>query len=62
MLTVQQLMTVSTAEQIIDKGLSVGMSRKKFYKEIYKDVRAKVELFAELHGQSEVIRKQLNLE
>lgn len=61
-LTVQQLMTVSSAEQIIDKGLSVGMSRKKFYKEIYKDVRAKVELFAELHGQSEVISKQLNLE
>lgn len=57
-LTIQQLMTVSSAEQIIDRGLKDGMSRKKFYKEIYKDVRNKVKLFAELHGKSEVIAAQ----
>jgi len=60
-LTTRQLMTVSSAEQIIDRGLKDGMSRKKFYKEIYKDVRTKVELFAELHGKSEVISKQLGI-
>jgi len=61
LMTTQQLMTVSSAEQIIDRGLRDGMSRKKYYKDIYKDVRAKVELFADLHGQSEVISKQLDL-
>lgn len=30
-------------------------------KEIYKDVRGKVELFAELHGKSEIISKQLSI-
>lgn len=58
-LTTQQLMTCSSAEQIIDRGLKDGMSRKRYYKEIYKDVRSRVELFAELHGKSEVISKQL---
>ena len=58
-LTVQQLMTCSSAEQIIDKGLATGMSRNKYYKEIYKDVRGKVELFAELHGQSDVISREM---
>ncbi len=62
LMTTQQLMTVSSAEQIIDRGLQDGMSRKKYYKEIYIEVRAKVELFAELHGQSEVISKQLATE
>ena len=62
MMTVQQLMTVSSAEHIIDRGLREGMSRKKYYKDIYKDVRKKVELFAELHGKSEVISKQLCIE
>lgn len=58
-MTAQQLMTISSAEQIIDRGLLDGMNRKKYYKEIYKDVRQRVELFAELHGKSEVISKQL---
>ena len=59
MMTVQQLMTVSSAEQIIDRGLRDGMARKKYYKDVYQDVKAKVELFAELHGQSEVVSLQL---
>ena len=61
-MTIQQLMTTSSAEQIVDRGLAIGMSKKKYYKEIYKDVRARVEQFAELHGQSEVIANQLSLE
>lgn len=59
LLTVQQLMTVSSAEQIIDKGLSVGMANKKFYKDIFQEVKEKVQLFVELHGQSSVISDHL---
>jgi len=62
MMTVQQLMTVSSAEQIIDRGLKDGMSRNKFYKNIYKDVKKRVMTFAELHGQSSVIDNCLKIE
>jgi len=59
-MSIQQLMTISSAEQIVDKGLQAGMSHKKYYKEIYKDVKVRVETFAELHGKSEVIQKALD--
>lgn len=59
-MSVQQLMTISSAEQIIDRGLRDGMSRKKFYKDVYQDVRSKVKLFADMHGKSEVVQKYLN--
>lgn len=62
MMTTQQLMTVSSAEQIIDRGLKDGMSRKMYYKDIYKDVKKRVMTFAELHGQSEVIEACLRVE
>jgi len=62
MMTTQQLMTVSSAEQIIDRGLKDGMSRKKFYKEIYKDVKSRVFQFSELHGKSEVIQNFLDMD
>lgn len=42
-------MILSGAEQIIDTALKTGMSRKKFYKDIYQDVQSKVETFVELH-------------
>jgi phage regulator Rha-like protein len=58
-MSTQQLMTTSSAEQIIDRGLIDGMARKKYYKDIYKDIKSKVRLFAELHGQSEIVVKQL---
>jgi phage regulator Rha-like protein len=60
-MSVQQLMTVSSAEQIIDKGLLDGMNKKKYYKDIYQDIKKRVMIFAELHGQSEVISKQLEI-
>jgi len=60
-MTNQQLMTISSAEQIIDKGLRDGMKKRMFYKDIYQDVRRRVMTFAELHGQSEVIEKQLSI-
>ncbi len=60
-MTIQQLMTVSSAEQIIDRGLLDGMSRKKYFKDIYQDVKSKVKQFAELHGKSDVIEMQIEL-
>jgi len=61
-LTPEQLMTVGSAEQVISKSLRDDMANNVFYKEIYKNLKTKVELFAELHGQSEVISRQLLLE
>ena len=55
-----ETLRLSSAEQIVDKGLQAGMSHKKYYKEIYKDVKVRVETFAELHGKSEVIQKALD--
>ena len=61
-MTTQQLMTVSSAEQIIDRGIKDGISRKMFYKDIYKNIKKRVMTFADLHGQSEVIDDCLKLE
>jgi len=61
-LTPEQLMTVGSADQVIGKSLRDDMAKKVFYKEIYQNVKSKVEIFAELHGQSEVISKQLTIE
>lgn len=61
-MSIQQLMTVSSADQIINKGLNLGMKNGKFYKDIYKDIKANVILFADIHGQSEVIATQLYIE
>lgn len=60
--TPQQLMTISSAEVIITKGLRDGMKAKIFYKEIYKDVKSRVMQFAELHGQTKIIEDQLKLD
>jgi len=58
-LTPEQLMTVGSAEQVVGKSLRDDMAKNIFYKEIYQNVKEKVMMFAELHGQSEVISKQL---
>ncbi len=58
----RQLMVVGAAEGIIDKGIKDGMEKGVFYKEIYKDIKSKVMIFAELHGQSHVIENQLKLD
>jgi len=60
-LTTQQLMTVGSAEEIIKKGLEEGMKHDTHYKSIYKDIKKRVETFAELHGKSEVISKFMEL-
>lgn len=58
-LTIQQLMTVSSAENIVSRGLEDGMNKKKYYKDIYQDVKARVQLFVDLHGKSEVVHQAL---
>lgn len=58
-LTTEQLFTVGSAKQIIGKSLREDMKNNVFYKEIYKNAKKRVELFAELHGQSEVLSKQM---
>jgi phage regulator Rha-like protein len=60
-MTPEQLITVGSAEQVISKTLRDGMKNNVHYKAIYQNVKAKVKLFAELHGKSEVISKQLSL-
>lgn len=61
-LTPEQLMTVGSAEQVIGKSLRDDMDNNVFYKDIYQNIKKKVELFAELHGKSEVISKQIAIE
>ena len=61
-MTIPQLMTVSSAEHIIDKALRDGMKNNMFYKDIFQEVKKKVMVFAELHGQSNVIDEQLKIE
>ena len=60
-LTVPQLMTVSSAEQIINHGLREGMDRGMNYKDIYQDIKERVKTFARLNGKSEVITRALEV-
>ena len=61
MMTPIQLMIVSGGDLIIRKALQDGMKKQLFYKEIYRVAKERVEIFAGLYGQSEIISKQLGL-
>jgi hypothetical protein len=61
MMTSRQLMIVSGADLVIEKALKDGMKKQIHYKEIYRLAKERVETFAELHGQSEILSKQLAL-
>lgn len=61
LMTSKQLIIIAGAEYVIDKALKDGMKDKMFYKDIYKLVKERVQTFADLHGQSEIIAKQLAL-
>ena len=54
-MTARQLMVTGAADGIIDRALLDGMRQKMFYKDIYKQVRDNVQVFAGLHGQSAII-------
>lgn len=61
MMTPIQLLIVSGGDLVIRKALQDGMKKQTHYKEIYRLAKKRVETFAELHGQSEILSKQLAL-
>jgi phage regulator Rha-like protein len=61
MMTPIQLLIVSGGDLVIKKALTDGMKKQIHYKEIYRLAKERVELFAELHGQSEILNQQLKL-
>ena len=62
MMTDTQLLTVSGGDLVIKKALVDGMKKQLFYKEIYKVAKERVKIFAELHGQSEILSQQLAID
>lgn len=61
LMTPRQLAITTAAEYVIEKALKDGMRKDIYYKDIYKLVKERVQLYADLNGQSEVISKQLEL-
>ncbi len=60
-LSVEQLMIVGAADGIVSKAIYDGMEQKMYYKEIYKLAKERITQFAELHGKTEVLTKQIEL-
>jgi hypothetical protein len=50
--TVNQLKVLSIADTIIARALEEGMAMKVHYKQIFKDVKAKIHQFVQLYGKS----------
>jgi len=61
LMTSRQLAISTAAEYVIDKAIQDGMRDKMYYKDIYKLVKERVQSYADLHGQSEIMSKQLLL-
>ena len=59
-LTIRQLMQVSTADQIIENCLTDGMTNGMYYKDIYKQARDNVKDFAKIIGQTTVLGLETN--
>lgn len=66
LLTGQQLMVISSADQIVEKALNDGMNQNMSYKDIYIMAKERVEIFASVLPKTPVImlqeinRKELN--
>lgn len=58
----KKAMALIGAEHCVVTGIKRGVKQKKFYKDIYQDVKGDVEIFAESHGQLEIIDSQLKIE
>ena len=58
-MTIKQLMQVSTADDVIEKALKEGMDKNMPYKEVYKLAKSRVVAFAEIIGKSHVHALQL---
>lgn len=57
-LTPEQLMAIGAADRIIDKALVDGMAKGMYYKDIFRDVKQRVEIFAGLHGKQSVLAEK----
>ena len=53
-----QLMTIGAADSIINKSVRDDMVAGLLYKTIYQNAKERVKIFADLHGQSEVLAQQ----
>lgn len=60
-LSVEQLMIVGAADGIVSKAIHEGMKQKMFYKDIYQLAKERIIQFADLHGKTAVITKQIEL-
>ncbi len=58
-LTIKQLMQVSTADDVIDKALREGMDKEMPYKECYQLAKSRIIAFAEIIGKSPVLESNL---
>jgi len=61
-LTIKQLMQMSTADDVIDKALKEGMEKGYPYRDCYKLAKSRVIAFAEIIGQSPVLALELKSE
>lgn len=59
MMTLGQLTVIGVADVIVGKTVTKGMSDGLFYKEIFRRTKANMILLAEMHGQSEIIAKEM---
>ena len=55
----EKAMVLSGAEQIIGKSIRDAMKANIFYKDIYRNTKKTIELFAEMNGQSKVLSQCL---
>ena len=53
-MTPRQLFTIGAADGIIEKGLKDGMQSEIYYKEIFQQLKKKVNIFAELYGRTNI--------
>ena len=60
-MTGPQLIATGAAEVIIQKAISDSMKKNVHYKEIYKLAKERTLQFVELHGQTDILSKQLTL-
>jgi len=58
-LTIKQLMQVSTADDVIEKALQEGMDNNLNYKDCYKLAKGRIIAFAEIIGRSPVLSLEL---
>jgi len=61
MLDYSQLMDIKFAEGIVSREILKGMSRGDFYKDIYVNVKAKIEILSGIHGKTNVLSDELLL-